>query len=441
MVTTSSDTQNLPALKILSLCSADSGGAGIAALRQHDALNKYQDGCNTHFVAHQKGRHEGVHVVPSRQGHVVPVSGAAQEAVQTAYLAYSSYLAKQLSGYTPLPGAESFSVPYHCVDPSTLPFFEDYHAINLHWVAGMFDPARLPTALAGRPVVWTLHDMNPFTGGCHYTDGCVRFTEHCGACPQLQSTNIKDLSFQTWRDRMTAYRTLNLHIVTPSQWLADEARTSSLLGRFPITVIPNCVPVDRFRPLNRETIRQGLNIASDQTVLLFSSQSLYNLRKGTKYLLEALRCIAEHEMGKRALVMLLGNNPPQEFLHCGLCVEVMGHVDTEEHIALLYNAADAVIVPSLEDNLPNVIIEAAACGTPVVAFAAGGIPEMIRHQETGWLAALRSVAALCEGIVWADAVRGNTRIRQHCRILALEQWNPARLAGAYRALFENLCGV
>jgi glycosyltransferase involved in cell wall biosynthesis len=307
----------------------------------------------------------------------------------------------------------------------------------------MLDPALAPEALRDRPVVWTLHDMAPFTGGCHYSDGCARFTEQCGRCPEVGSDDAKDLSFQTWRTRMGVYRTLKLHIVCPSAWLAGEAKKSSLLGRFPVRVIPYAQPLDTFRPLDRSTIRASLGFGPEEFVLLFAAQSLNNERKGGAYLLEALRRLACLPLAVHTRVLLLGSNPAADFLRTGLRTELAGHVDAPEQMAALYNTADAVLVPSLEDNSPNVICEALGCGTPVVAFAAGGIPEMLIHKETGWLAPVRDSDGLLAGIEWAAAVKNDAKMRLRCRAFALATWSAPARARDYVHLFQELvaqCG-
>ena len=433
------------ALRVAMLSSADSGGAGTATMRLHQALQRLNSEkqvavINHLYCAMQKKVCPGVSLMPGPGQHVVRHPAGSGTVAISGYTQFEKRLGETLRAYPQRPaGREYYSMPNLCCNPGHTPLIEDFDIINLHWVAGMCDPALAPQAFQGRPIVWTLHDMAPFTGGCHYSGSCTRFTAHCGECPELGSCNSQDLSFQTWRLRMEAYRKLDLHIVCPSAWLAEQAKQSSLLTRFPVHVIPNAHPFDVFQPLQREKIRDSLGLATDDLVLVFSAQGLNNERKGVGYLLEALRMLATMPLGAQTRLLLLGGNPPPAFFQTGLRADAVGHVDNQEQMAALYNAADVVVVPSLEDNLPNVICEAAGCGTPVVAFAAGGIPEMVRHKETGWLAPVRDVQSLVTGIHWADAALHDVRLRKRCRVFALEQWDEKARAQDYLKLFRNLC--
>jgi glycosyltransferase involved in cell wall biosynthesis len=432
-------------LRAALFCAYDHGGAGTAALRLHSALRDSAAGgiISQLYCASQKNATEGAHLAPVRgQG----IRGTPPDAIELTGLEQCRYaLSETLKAYPARPpGRDFFSLPQLCCDPAQIPLFEDFDLVNLHWTACMLDPALTPEILRERPVVWTLHDMNAFTGGCHYSAGCTRFTGQCGQCPALGSDGPKDLSFQTWRTRMGTYRTLNLHIVCPSAWLAEQAQKSSLLGRFPVRVIPNPHPLDIFRPLDRVEIRAALGFKPEECVLLFAVQDLNTGRKGGAYLLEALRRLAALPHAAHTRLLLLGNKPPAEFFQTGLRAKAAGHVDDPRRMAVLYNAADAVMVPSLEDNQPNVICEALGCGTPVAAFAAGGIPEMLMHKETGWLAPVRDVDDLLAGIAWATAMKDDARLRSRCRDLALEKWNAPARARDYADLFRELaerCGA
>ena len=417
--------------------TADSGGAGIAAQRLHSALRNLNLKSEL-YVLQQKFSHEGVHVLPCHGMHVNS-SCSATTASSSASVISELYRQRILGKYPNIPhGCEYFSVPAQFGDFHSVPLLSDFDLVHLHWVAGMLDPSLSFDFLKGRPVVWTLHDMNPFTGGCHYADGCREFERHCGKCPQLGSQEAEDLSRKTWKLRMAAYRQLNLHVVTPSHWLAKMARRSSLFSRFPIHVIPNGHPLDVYAPMNREAIRAALGLVSENLVLLFASQDLTNRRKGGVFLLEMLRKLATSPLKNRVTVLLLGSNTTEAFLESGIQVKPVGHIDDTNSMAALYNAADTVLVPSFEDNLPNVICEAQGCGTPVVAFASGGIPEMILHKKTGFLAATGNADDLLEGVKWADEARATPITRRLCRAHAIEQWHPQQCAQRYMKLYTSL---
>ncbi|MDR2819186.1 MAG: glycosyltransferase [Desulfovibrio sp.] len=430
------ETEAMPSTKIAIFCMMDAGGAGTAALRHHKSLLAAGQSSQM-YVADLRSQSDNLHLFPS-VGQIPEVRNNGT-AVIPGLSAVRKKHQEAMRRYPHRPsGLEDFSTPGQCADLATLPYQEDFAVINLHWVADFLDPTQSLEALRGRPVVWTLHDMRPFTGGCHYAGDCRKFVEHCGACPQLGSDDPQDLSFQTWRAAKAVFRGLDLHIVTPSEWLAAEARQSTLFKRFPVQVIRYAQPLDVFKPLNKKAIRQELGIGEAELTLAFVAQSLDKERKGTVFLRQCLEILASGTLRNKIRIVLLGNKPPAFLSQLGFAVNALGHVDDPEQMAIVYNAADAVLVPSLEDNSPNVICEAAGCGVPVVAFAAGGIPEMIRHKETGWLAPVKDAESLAAGVAWVDEERKDDLLRLRCRAIALEQWNPAARAGEYAELFQRL---
>jgi glycosyltransferase involved in cell wall biosynthesis len=309
--------------------------------------------------------------------------------------------------------------------------------INLHWVRGFVDwEAFFPSQPATRPVVWTLHDLNPFTGGCHYAGGCTGFTDSCGRCPVLGSDAGDDLSAQVLhRKRAVLARSqMPLHLVAPSRWIAKEAQRSSLFAAQPLEVIPNSLDLDRFRPFDREAARAELGLPPGSIIMLFVAHLLDDRRKGLHRLAAALR--------------LLGPVPGLEVVAVGMGtpafdapvpLTVRPFQASSACIARFYAAADLVVVPSDQDNLPNTVLEALACGRPVVAFPVGGVPDMICDGETGLLAHGFSDADLSEALVRALQARprwlalGETARRQ------VERENaPEVQARRYAALFERV---
>ncbi len=416
--------------------SADSGGAGIAALRLQQGLQDIKFPAPM-YVGSKKTASSNVHLGIGKGQ--APLQTPEGYALLPACNKGGQFQKIQLAKYPGRPaGLEYFSFPWDGIKLQEMPFSEDLDIIHLHWIANFFDLPANAEAIGQRPVVWTLHDMRPFTGGCHYADGCRGFEKNCGACPQLGSNDPQDASFQAWRAQMAACRKMNLHIVCPSQWLADEAKKSALFKKFPVHHIRYAQPLEIFKPLKKEPLRAAMGIAEDELALAFSSQELGNKRKGTEYLLQCLQILAQSPLGPKLHLLLLGNRAPDAFLKLGVKVQCLGHINNPEDMAIFYNAVDAVIVPSLEDNSPNVICEAAGCGIPVVAFAAGGIPEMIKHKETGWLAPLKDAAALAEGVIWAHAAKRDPALRLRCRTFALENWNPAERTAEYVELYNAI---
>jgi glycosyltransferase involved in cell wall biosynthesis len=310
---------------------------------------------------------------------------------------------------------------------------------NLHWVAGLLDYRtffdRLPR---GIPLVWTLHDMNPFTGGCHYTTGCDRFVAACGACPALGSTDIRDLSAAIFRRKRAAYARLDpasIRIVTPSVWLCREASRSALFGQFDITTISNGLDTEVFQPRRRAIAREVFGIPQDLRIVMFAAQSLQNHRKGMDLLLAAL---AEQNGGPDIAVMSVGMSQPPAAVPGGYCY-ALGELNSERLMSFAYSAADLFVSPTREDNLPNVVLEALACGIPVVAFNVGGVPDMVRPAVTGLLVPpddVRGLRSAIEAILGDDERRA--RMSLECRRVAVEQYSLEIQAGRYHRLYEEV---
>jgi len=312
--------------------------------------------------------------------------------------------------------------------------------INLHWIAEFIDYQILPQAAHRAPLVWTLHDMNAFTGGCHYDHDCGKFVDSCGACPQLGSNNEKDLSRKIWRRKKRIFERIpsdRLRIVTPSQWLAEETRRSSLLGDRPIDVIPNSLDTVEFAPRDKACSRKILGISQETKTVLFSAQSITNFRKGFHLLTQILNCLPD--LSDALLISIGGGIPPSPPAKTYMPI---GFVDNNRLLSLLYSAADVFVIPSLQDNLPNTVLESMACGTPAVGFAVGGIPDMIRHGETGILAPPYDIKAFCEGIL--ELLHNNEKRAEMsltCRQVIEKEYSMESQARNYCALYNKILNM
>jgi glycosyltransferase involved in cell wall biosynthesis len=276
--------------------------------------------------------------------------------------------------------------------------------VHLHWVAGGFLNPRALTGF-GAPVVWTLHDMWAFTGGCHYDDGCERYTGSCGCCPALGSSREADLSRWVWQHKRRKWADVRLTIVTPSRWLADCARKSSLFSDKRIEVIPNGLDITVFRALGKHSARDLLGLPRDKRLILFGTlNATTDQRKGFHALREALQAFrAAREQRDDSEVVVVGASRPISPPDFGLPVHYMGILNDDVTLALLSSAVDVVVVPSIQENLSNTVMEALACGTPCVAFDVGGMSDLIEHQRNGYLARPFESLDLARGMGWVLA--------------------------------------
>ena len=325
------------------------------------------------------------------------------------------------------------------------PFHEDAcrqmpetELINLHWVAGFLDLGAFFDWLPARmPLVWTLHDMATFTGGCCHDMGCGKFTQQCGACPQLGSSDESDLTRAVWRRKQKYYSALDarrFHIVTPSRWLEQEVKRSPLLSRFPRSVIPYGLDLEVFKARDRRFSREVLGIPQEAKVILFVSNGLHVHLKGFRHLIGALEGM---DSSSRIFLLCLGSGSSpklERFPHAHIT-----SMTDDRSLSMLYSAADVFVLPSLIDNLPNTMLEALACGTPVVGFAAGGIPEGVRPGVTGLLAKTGDSAELRSAILELlgnDAKRAE--MSANCRRIALAEYDLSVQTSRYVKLYTEM---
>lgn len=313
--------------------------------------------------------------------------------------------------------------------------------ITLYWVAGGFlRPESL--RLANKPLVWRLSDMWSFTGGCHYSANCAGYEQHCGRCPLLASDDPRDISHRVLERKRAAWSSLDITIVSPSRWLAQCAGRSALFSKYRIEVIPSAVDLRVFKPIDRGLARSILNLPQDKKLVLFSAANPSDdRRKGYPELREALRLLARQAEAKNIHAVVVGGLAPASGSDLPLPASYLGFLSDDITLNLAYAAADVIVVPSLEDNFPNVMLEALAAGTPVVAFGAGGMPEIVQHQVNGYLASVGDVAGLAEGIRWT--LFGDVELRRlqmQAHASAVEKFSMDLQVQRYIELYEDITG-
>lgn len=313
--------------------------------------------------------------------------------------------------------------------------------VHLHWVGGGFMPIGAFRGLAA-PLVWTLRDMWAFTGGCHYTAGCTGYRTGCGCCPQLNSARPDDLSRRVWKHKRKAWDGLDLWLVPISRWLAECTGQSPLFADVPTRVIPNGVDTRRFRPMARTEARAACGLDPDKRYILFGAVgALHDERKGFPQLVEATRVLAADCWSTRAELIVFGDLAPETAPPLGLKTHFLGHINDDDRLARLYAAADVMVVPSLQEAFGKTLIEAMACGTPVVAFASGGPLDIVDHRETGYLARPFESTDLARGIAWClDSPERTEAMGRKARRRTEEDFDMRVVAEQYHALYRSILG-
>ncbi len=290
-------------------------------------------------------------------------------------------------------------------DITKLREFKEADVVHLSWInQGMLSLSDIRKIVkSGKPIVWTMHDFWPATAICHYPGECREFVTGCKKCPLLPMGNSRiNLASQVWKRKKEVYRQSNITFVACSRWLKNQAKRSALLDGMELTDIPNPIDSNVFCPEDKAVAKQRIGIPSDKKVILFVAQKLTDKRKGAEYLVEALRKFVTMDGVKAEdyVVALLGGNGAEIASIVPIKVISLGYVHGDHHLAQVYNAADVFVLPSLQDNLPNTIMEALACGVPCVGFNIGGIPEMIDHRLNGYVAKPADANDLATGLHW-----------------------------------------
>jgi glycosyltransferase involved in cell wall biosynthesis len=359
------------------------GGAARATYRMHRAL--LRAGVGSEMVVGVRDSDDvTVHGPRSRVG-----KGLALTRPSLGDLVLAAYRRRDSSAFS----IGAFPGRRHVGEPGSIP-----DLVHLHWIASDF----LPFWRLGRfaaPLVWTLHDKWPFTGGCHYSGPCDGYRNRCGSCPQLGSRRAHDISRLLVGAKRYALRKLPVVVVCPTLWLADRARESFILHDADVRVIPNGVDTEVFRPLEQSLARDLLHLPrTPKYVLIAAIKGLDDPRKGGALLLEAMRRMRQNYPAEDVRLMVLGSKSSRHAAGDGVNVHFAGHLHDDETIALYYSAADVVAIPSTSEVLPNVAIEAMACGRPCVSFAIGGLTEVITNGETGAVVPAFSIDAFASAI-------------------------------------------
>jgi len=336
----------------------------------------------------------------------------------------------------------AFSKANTGTDISQKPIVAEADILHLHWTNfGYLSISNIKQLFdTGKPIVWTLHDMWAFTGGCHYAGDCDHFTNQCGNCWMLRDASDNDISHSGWLRKADMYKAANnLVFVTCSNWLASVARTSSLLKGFRIEAIPNPIDTEIFSPKDKVVARTKWNISPTAKIILFGAANILDRRKGITYLVEALDDLKKNYTDTDDFeVVIFGKNKSFDVGQLPFKAYELSLINSQQDMAELYSLADVYVTPTIEDNLPNTVMESLACATPVVAFNTGGLPDMVDHLQNGYLAEFKSSADFAAGIHHVLNSDKKSEFAANAREKVMKNFTNEIVASKYLAVYQSI---
>jgi glycosyltransferase involved in cell wall biosynthesis len=403
-------------MKVLHINQSDkSGGAAIAGYRLHQGL--LDQGIDSRLlVGLRKTKTPLVDTIPRKFN----IEGKIADLTRPRGLNYLQYIG-------------TFDIPKH-------EFYQNADILNFHNLHnGTFNYLAIPSLTKNKPAVYTLHDMWSFTGHCAYSFDCDRWKIGCGKCPYPNTHPAiqKDNTRIEWKLKNWVYSRANLTIVTLSRWLTEQAQ-QSMLNRFPIYHIPNGINTTVYQPLDREQCRAILDIPKDKRILMFGAESLKDPRKGGDLVLKALLQLPD-SLKAETILLTIGHGGEEIAETVGMNIMDLGYLSNDRLKSIAFSAADVFIFPSRADNLPLVLQESMACGTPMVSFKIGGIPDLVRPGVTGYLAQPGDTQDFAQGIIQLlEDENLRNCMREHCRSIALEEYSLELQAKRYIELYRQI---
>jgi glycosyltransferase involved in cell wall biosynthesis len=305
--------------------------------------------------------------------------------------------------------------------------------IHLHWINAGFVNIRHLSHLR-KPLVWTMRDMWPFTGGCHYSMTCQRYKGGCGFCPQLGSKRNMDLS--RWVvARKKKYLPKGMKVVGISEWLSYCARESEVFRGFDVRTIPNAIDTHSFFPVGKETARNVLDLPQDVKIVLIGARNVADFYKGFAEFLQAIEILP---FRRDFMAVVFGNFPAGTVYRKAFQFKRLGFLNDEISLRIAYSAADVFVAPSTMESFGKTLAESMACGTPVVAFASTGPKEIVDHGKNGYLAVPFSHEDLARGIEWVLGHPDPQMLARNARQKVLDCFEMTTVAKQYKALYEEM---
>ncbi len=316
----------------------------------------------------------------------------------------------------------------------------DANILHFHGLQGFINYLALPALTRNKPAIFTLQNMWPLTGHCNNSYDCERWKIGCGQCPypDIHPAIKRDATSIEWRLKEWIYRQLNLTIICPSKWIAEQARQSPLINRFPIHHIPYGINTEIFQPLDTQQCRSQLGIPLNKKVLLFAAVNLNDYRKGGDLLIKALQSLPK-SLKTEIVLLVFGKEAKTIAKTVDIPVYDLGYVDDDRAKAVAYSAADLFFFPTRADVFGLVSIESQACGTPVVSFKVGGVPEHVHQGITGYLAEPENALDFRNGIIQLlEDEHLRHQMSQQCREITVQEYDAKLWAQRHIEVYRNL---
>ncbi len=417
-------------MKVLLITKTNSGGgAAVAANRLNRALRR--NGVDAKLLVQDlKRAEEGVFAVD--YGLWYRFKSFARFALEK--LLFLRFEKDRLARF-------AFSTADTGIDISQHPLVQEADILHLHWINQGFlsldDIDKLMQL--GKPIVWTQHDMWAFTGGCHYVGTCHEFLESCAYCPFLKKPAKNDLSSQLFAIKRRIYASTSISVVACSKWLRTMAQESKLFRSETFYNIPNSIDTAYYHKIDKTEARRRLGLPNDKKYILFGAANVDDSRKGIRYFVEAMAILDENYPSLKESIELVFFGKMSAKTKTLFPFKIHGYsfVKDPDTLINLYNAADIYVLPSLQDNLPNTVMEAMACGTPVVGFSIGGVPEMITDRLTGFLAEVKNSMSLATQIYDALFISNLNEIGRNAREKAIAQYSEKAVAASYQKVYQS----
>lgn len=413
-------------IKVLQVNSTDSGGgAAIAAKRLQDGLRI--NNVDSSMVVMHKTISDDPYVL-GRSGNIGRITAFFNANVDAIPLIkYKSKLSSFFStGYFPARKLSTIGI-------------DEYDIINMHWICGGFIGVKDLKKIK-KPIVWTLHDMWPFTGGCHYSDNCSRYENSCGMCPQIESAKERDITRTIFEMKQDYWKDLDITVVTPSKWLGDCAEKSSLFKNRKVHVIPNGIDTDFFKAIDKKAVREKLGLPINRKIILFGAvNATTDRRKGYDLLEDIFKHYRTNFDTKETVLAVFGSERKMKSEEFGIEAYHLGKINGDESLREVYSSADLFIQTSRQDNLPNTNVEAMSCGLPSVAFNVGGLRDLVENDVNGYL--IKSFDSLdfakhIQKILGDDAIQ--VKLSSGARNKALRDYNLNVIAKKYSDLYAQI---